>query len=96
MFSYLLLDIGFILIAASLCCAQLRSLSAKNLIKTVVVVLTLSLIFDQFIIAYDIVNYHENLLTGLFVGKAPVEDFAYSIVAAILMPALWQKAKHAK
>jgi lycopene cyclase domain-containing protein len=92
MYSYFVLDIGFILLAASLICNGISQINAKNLLKIIVLLLLLTTVFDQILIMLSIVKYHAGQLLGVYIGKAPVEDFAYSLVAAVIMPVLWKRA----
>ncbi|PXA67415.1 lycopene cyclase domain-containing protein [Cryobacterium arcticum] len=52
-------------------------------------VLVLTAVFDNIMIGVGLVDYDPALISGLFVGIAPVEDFAYPVAAALLLPALW-------
>lgn len=52
--------------------------------------LVLTAVFDNLIILAGIVGYDSTKLLGLYVGVAPIEDFFYAILAAILIPILWQ------
>ncbi len=54
-----------------------------------VVVLVLTAVFDNIMIAAGLFSYAPNLISGLSVGLAPLEDFAHSVAAALLLPALW-------
>ena len=36
-----------------------------------------------------LVGYDRALISGAFIGVAPLEDFAYAVAAAILLPSLW-------
>lgn len=55
----------------------------------VLTIVVLTAIFDNVIILAGLVGYHDDLISGLFVGVAPLEDFAYAIAAAVLLPTLW-------
>lgn len=57
---------------------------------TMIILLLLTAVFDSLIIWAKIVEYNPEKILGLYIGKAPIEDFFYSIVAALLIPALWQ------
>jgi hypothetical protein len=46
-------------------------------------------VFDNFIVGSGIVAYDPALLSGVFIGFAPIEDFAYTLVAALLIPLTW-------
>jgi lycopene cyclase domain-containing protein len=57
-----------------------------------VVALTLAVltaVFDSVMIAADLFRYDESSLSGLRVLLAPVEDFAWPLAAAVLLPSLW-------
>jgi len=49
----------------------------------------LTLIFDNFIVGSGIVAYNPETLSGVLIGFAPIEDFAYTLVAAVLVPLTW-------
>jgi lycopene cyclase domain-containing protein len=42
-------------------------------------------IFDNLIVGSGIVAYDENLILGIKIGYAPIEDFAYSLAAPLLI-----------
>jgi hypothetical protein len=46
-------------------------------------------VFDNFIVGSGIVAYDPALLSGVFIGFAPIEDFAYTLVGAVLIPLTW-------
>lgn len=54
-----------------------------------VVVLVLTAVFDNIMIAAGLFSYAPGLISGVTVGLAPVEDFAYPVAAVLLLPALW-------
>jgi len=56
---------------------------------TLGVVLILTAIFDNVMIAIGLVGYDEAKISGAFVGIAPLEDFAYALAAVFLLPSLW-------
>jgi lycopene cyclase domain-containing protein len=53
------------------------------------VLLLFTAIFDNIMIGVGLVAYAPEHLSGLFVWLAPIEDFAYPIAAAVLLPSLW-------
>lgn len=52
--------------------------------------LLLTAVFDNLIVASGIVAYDESKLLGIKILTVPVEDFAYTIVAVLLVPAIWK------
>jgi lycopene cyclase domain-containing protein len=61
----------------------------STLCYTLVALLLMTAVFDNFIVGSGIVAYDASLLSGVFIGFAPIEDFAYTIVAAVLIPMTW-------
>ncbi|CAN5259976.1 hypothetical protein BH09ACT5_BH09ACT5_14400 [soil metagenome] len=53
------------------------------------VLLVMTAVFDNLMISVGLVAYNESLISGAFIGVAPLEDFAYTIAAAIGLPSLW-------
>ena len=53
------------------------------------VVLVMTAVFDNIMVGVGLVGYNESLISGAFVGIAPLEDFAYAVAAVILLPSLW-------
>ena len=52
--------------------------------------LILTAVFDNLIILAGIVDYDTSKLLGIYVGVVPIEDFAYTVVAVLLVPAIWK------
>ena len=53
------------------------------------VVLVMTAVFDNIMISVGLVAYNPSLITGAFLGVAPLEDFAYAIAAIVGLPSLW-------
>ena len=53
------------------------------------VLLLMTAVFDNVMIGIGLVDYNPDLISGAFIGIAPLEDFAYAIAAAVLLPSLW-------
>jgi lycopene cyclase domain-containing protein len=51
--------------------------------------LTLTAIFDNVIIGTGIVAYDQEKISGIMIGLAPIEDFAYTVLALVLIPSLF-------
>ena len=56
---------------------------------TAVVLVALTAVFDNLMIAADIMEYDLTGASGILVGKAPLEDFSYSLACALAIPGLW-------
>jgi len=92
--TYLLLDAVFLVAAGAVAALALgqgrvgrERLGAIGIALAVLLVLTA--VFDTVMIAVGLVAYDPALLMGFRVGLAPLEDFAYPVAAAILLPSLW-------
>ncbi|MCI1019574.1 lycopene cyclase domain-containing protein [Microbacterium sp. C5A9] len=75
-------------IAASLLAGRRRA-SLAGIGITVAVLFLLTAVFDTLMIATGLFHYSSGHLLGIHIGLAPLEDFAYPIAGAILLPALW-------
>lgn len=52
---------------------------------TLLVTLALTAIFDNVIIGVGLVAYDESLISGVKIGIAPIEDFAYTVSAVVIV-----------
>ena len=67
----------------------LRRLRGGPIAGTVLALCLLTAVFDTAMIAADLYVYHGDKILGIYVWRAPIEDFAYAVAAAIGMPVLW-------
>lgn len=58
-------------------------------VTTILVLFALTAVFDTVMIASGLFHYAQEPLLGLHIGLAPLEDFAYPLAGALLLPALW-------
>lgn len=92
--TYLQLSLVFLLIAALgggalALTSRRRGPAASAVIVTVIVLFLLTAVFDTVMIASGLFHYAQDPLLGLHIGLAPLEDFAYPLAGALLLPALW-------
>ena len=91
--TYPLIVLPFLVVTAVVTLATLRRprfrerMASSGLVALVLVGLTL--MFDNLMIAVDLFSYTEEHLSGLRLGLAPIEDFAYPVCAAFLVPAVF-------
>src|SRR6478735_4616676 len=64
-----------------------RRMAASGISAVVLVALTA--VFDNVMIAAGLFTYPAEHLSGLRVGLAPLEDFSYALCAAFLVPAVF-------
>jgi len=87
--TYLLLTAS-VLAAAFVYLLLMRSyIASKPLVAASAVMLLITAIFDNVIIATRIVAYDEAKISGIKIGVAPIEDFAYTVVALLVVPTLF-------
>lgn len=90
--NYWLLDLAFLAVAALVAILALAVRRPPRWLAVLLaagILLVVTAIFDNVIIGVGLVEYHRARISGVFLGRAPVEDFAYSIAAAVLLPSLW-------
>ncbi|QAB16564.1 prenyltransferase [Leucobacter muris] len=92
--SYALLSAGFLVVAVLGGVLLARAAGASRPVLPAVAVagaalLVLTAVFDTLMIASGLFTYEESLVSGVRVGLAPVEDFAYPLAAVVALPALW-------
>ena len=51
--------------------------------------IVLTAIFDSVLVSINIFSYDTSKILGVYVISAPIEDFAYAFVAALLIPLVW-------
>ena len=91
--SYLVL--GLVMVAAcavvALITAARRRLGGRwwaPITVTAVVLVVLTIVFDSIMIAADLFRFEEAHLIGVRIGLAPVEDLAWPVAAALLLPSV--------
>jgi len=89
--TYLALNLIFMLIA----CITLNLFSRKSPWRaigfTMLWMLLVTLVFDNIIIGLEIVGYDKTKISGILLGLAPIEDFAYTVVAVLAVSIIWTK-----
>jgi lycopene cyclase domain-containing protein len=87
--TYALLNLIFVIPVLVFLFAYRWLVHWSTLCYTLVALLLMTAVFDNFIVGSGIVAYDPELLSGVFIGFAPIEDFAYTLVAAVLIPMTW-------
>lgn len=86
--NYLLLNVIFLAIASLALLLVPRNRWPAYLVGMLPMIV-LTAIFDNLIIAAQIVGYDSSKISGILVGLAPIEDFAYTIAAVLIVPSVW-------
>jgi lycopene cyclase domain-containing protein len=81
--------LGAVAVVAIAAVLSRRAPSWLAIAITAGVLLVMTTIFDNVMIGIGLVGYNSSLISGAFVGIAPLEDFAYAVAAVILLPSLW-------
>ena len=93
--TYLLLDAAFLvpllLLAALWGGGVGRRPWDSSTRATLAVLALLTALFDSLLIAFGIIDYDWSLTSGVRVGLAPVEDFAYVLATATLAPVVLRR-----
>src|SRR4051794_36907380 len=90
--TYLLLNLAFLAVVALVAVATLIARRAPRwrvIALTAIPLAVLTAVFDNVLVGVGIVAYDPHRISGLRLGVAPVEDFAYAIAAVVLLPCLW-------
>lgn len=87
--TYILLTISVLSIFAIYTFLMRKWLKLKPMTVAASVMLFLTLVFDNLIIASGIVDYDPEKISGIRLGVAPIEDFAYTLVALVLIPSVF-------
>lgn len=62
----------------------------RSVLVTLCILTVCTAVFDSLIIAAGIVDYDTTKILGIYVGAAPIEDYMYALLAAVIVPALWK------
>ena len=89
MATYIILNL--IMLALAWIVVRPRNIVSRPRMIALVSILLLTLIFDSIMIAMGLFYYNESKLLGIYLGKAPLEDFFYAVMAVLIVPELWQK-----
>ncbi|GAA4629277.1 lycopene cyclase domain-containing protein [Cellulomonas oligotrophica] len=54
------------------------------------VMMLLTAVFDNVLVGAGLVGYDPARILGWRIGVAPVEDFAYTVAALVLLPSVWE------
>ncbi|WP_061963229.1 lycopene cyclase domain-containing protein [Demequina aurantiaca] len=87
--TYVILSVAVLALIALVTVPTLRRAPARPLVLTALVLIALTAVFDNVIVGLDIVAYDEQLISGVKLWYAPIEDFAYALGAVMLVPAVW-------
>ena len=91
---YLLLNIAvmaIVALAAAAIMLPFRVVTNRRGLLLIATLLVITVIGDNVIISLHLVDYDTRHILGVYLGQAPLEDFSYALLAAILVPVLWER-----
>ncbi|MGW9826526.1 lycopene cyclase domain-containing protein [Brevibacterium pityocampae] len=90
--TYTLINLVFLMPTLVLAVVGWRSgrVSRSALALTAIVMIALTIVFDNLMIRVGLFTYAEDLISGIMIGAMPVEDLAYTVFAVLALPALWE------
>ena len=90
--TYWLLNLAFLAAVVVVAVATLLARRAPRwrfVGLTAIVLVVMTAVFDNVLVGVGIVAYDPARISGIRIGVAPIEDFAYAIAAVVLLPSLW-------
>ena len=90
--TYGLLNLAFLAVVAVVGVAALLARRAPRwrfVGLTAIVLVVMTAVFDNVLVGVGIVAYDPARISGIRIGVAPIEDFAYALAAVVLLPSLW-------
>ena len=88
--TYVLLSIAVLAVIAAATVPVLARLPHRPLLLTAGVLLALTVVFDNLIVGTGIVAYDPELISGIRIPVAPIEDLAYALAAVLVVPTIWE------
>lgn len=87
--NYFFLGLALLTLLGAFLARRLDRRLVTAMVIGVFAMLVLTTIFDNVMIGSGLFDYSSDTLAGPRVGLAPLEDFAYPLGAAILLPSAW-------
>lgn len=94
--TYLALNALFLGAVAIVGLLLIKQLPWKAIGLATLALLLITAVFDNIIVGTGIVAYDEALITGIKIGHAPIEDFAYALAAPLLLSIVAELTKRQK
>ncbi|MCC2320744.1 lycopene cyclase domain-containing protein [Cellulomonas xiejunii] len=85
----LVLNVLVLVVLGAVSWPVLRRLRAWPLLGACLVLCVLTAVFDTIMIDVGLYVFDPAKILGVYLWGAPLEDFAYAIAAAVLVPVLW-------
>lgn len=91
--TYLLLSVPFLVAAVVLWAVRAKRYRHQGAVTGTVmaVLLILTVVFDNLMVAAGLVGYDDSNNLGIFLGRIPIEDLFYSVFVVLVVTAFWPK-----
>jgi len=86
--TYFVMNVFFLVPLFAVGLLMRKQLPWRAIIWATGALLLITAVFDNLIIGTGIVAYDEELISGIKIGLAPIEDFSYSLAGPILIAIL--------
>ena len=86
--NYLVLNLIFLAVSSTALFLVRKNRWPAYLVGLVPMLL-ITAVFDNLIVLAGIVDYDPSKISGLMIGVVPIEDFAYTIAAVLIVPSVW-------
>ena len=94
MYKYLAINLIFVSVLVLIITALIHLYKIKLAFKAIGIALIalfiMTAVFDSFIVKSGIVAYDTSKILGIYIIKAPLEDFMYSLASIIGAACLWE------
>lgn len=91
--TYVLLSVPFLVAAVALWAARAKRYQRQGAVTGIVmtVLLALTVVFDNLMVAAGLVGYDDANNLGIYLGRIPIEDVFYSAFVVLVVTAFWSK-----
>lgn len=86
--TYVLINIFFLCLV--ILCLRITHINRAQLV-TLGILIVMTALFDTIIVGLSIVGYDPERISGIFIGVIPIEDFFYALMAALVVPIIWDR-----
>jgi lycopene cyclase domain-containing protein len=86
--TYFVMNVVFLVPLFSIGLVMRKQLPWRAIVLATGALLLITAVFDNLIIGTGIVAYDEELISGIKIGLAPIEDFSYSLAGPLLIAVL--------
>lgn len=87
---YIVLNLVVTIIVLGSLLIHTRQKLSRCILISLIGLLVLTVIFDSLIIANGIVAYHTQNILGVYIWRAPIEDFLYTVVSVVFVGVMWE------